>query len=214
MLIQDENKSPCYEALESFLPFSQRQDEASEKVSVLQTLRKKVLSFPLSISPVQPGTSNNSPKETKCTMEAEIRAQEDSDGNAFKPTPSPDPSSLPPWQQTSNMDPDNKKQELGFGLTSPKLGGSVDPLSPESIKPKQFLSPSPFHIKDQDVESSSPSLLHSTPIHSKSRSKGVCQPECSHGSEGLRWSTMNNCTRIADKVTNRPIYVIVPNLIF
>lgn len=185
MLIQDENKSPCYEALESFLPFSQRQDEASEKVSVLQTLRKKVLSFPLSISPVQPGTSNNSPKETKCTMEAEIRAQEDSDGNAFKPTPSPDPSSLPPWQQTSNMDPDNKKQELGFGLTSPKLGGSVDPLSPESIKPKQFLSPSPFHIKDQDVESSSPSLLHSTPIHSKSRSKGVCQPECSHGSEDM-----------------------------
>lgn len=184
MSIQDKNKSPPHEELESFLPLSQRQDEASEKVSASQTLRKNTLTLPLSMSPVEAGTSN-SPNEIKYSMEPEIRVQEERDENSFKHTPSPDPSCLPPWQQPSNsIDLDKKKLELGVGLTSPKLASSIDPLSPESIKPKQFLSPSPFPIKDQDGERLSPSLLHSTPILSKRRSRGVRELDCSPGSEG------------------------------
>ncbi|KAB5517040.1 hypothetical protein PHYPO_G00184900 [Pangasianodon hypophthalmus] len=184
MSAQDDNKAPRREKSESVLPLSQKQDEASEKASALQTFRKNELILPLSISPIEAGTSNSSPKETKCAVEAEIREQEEREGNSFKQTPSPDPSCLPPWQQTSeNVDLDKKKQELGVGLTSPKLGSSVDPLSPESIKPKHFLSPSPFPLKDHG--SSSPSLLHSTPILSKRRSKGVCELDCSPGSEDV-----------------------------
>lgn len=184
MSVRDKNKSPHREELESCLPLSQRQDEASEE-SELQTLRKNKLTLPLSMSPVEAGTFNNSPKEMKCPIEAEIGEQEERDESSFKQTPSPVPSSLPPWQQTSdNIGPDKKKLELGDGLTSPRLSSSMAPFSPESIKPKQFLSPSPFPKKDQDGEKFSPSLLHSTPILSKRRSQGVHELDCSPGSEG------------------------------
>ncbi|XP_058247909.1 DNA polymerase zeta catalytic subunit [Hemibagrus wyckioides] len=166
--VQDENKLP---QSESISPLSQKQVEAA---SALQTLRKKELTLPLSISPVEAGASS---KEVKCVLEAEITGQ---DGNSIKQTRSPDPSFLPSWHQ---MDLNNKKEELGDGLMSPKLG--VDPFSPESIKPKQFLSPSPFSLKEQDEESSGPAVLHSTPIlKSKNRSSGTSQlTDCSPGSE-------------------------------
>lgn len=187
MSVQNRNKSPHSEELESFLLKFQRQDEVSEMVLAekLHTLGKSKLTFPLTMSPVEAGASNNSLQEMKCAMEAEFRAQEEKDHNFFKETSSPDPSSLPPWQQSSyNVDPDDKKLEFGVELPSPRLSSSMDKLSPESTKSKQFLSPSPFPIKDQDGKSSSPSLLHSTPILNKRRSKGVRELDCSPGSEG------------------------------
>lgn len=191
VISQDKNKSPHHDELENFLSLSRRQDEASEKVLVLQTLRKNSLILPLSMSPVEAGTSNNSPKEVKCAMEDEIRGQVERDENSFKQTPSPDPSCLPPWQQTSdNIDPDNKKLELGVGSLSPKLGSSIDPLSPESIKPKQFFCLSPFPVKGQDGETLSPSVLHSTPILSKRRNKGAYELDCSPGKEGSHFETV------------------------
>ncbi|XP_027030937.2 DNA polymerase zeta catalytic subunit isoform X2 [Tachysurus fulvidraco] len=176
MPIQDKNKSPHHNELGSILSLSQKQDEA---VSALQTVRKTGLTLPLSLSPVETSASSNSPKEVKCAMEAETRCQEEREVNSLKQTPSPDPSFLPPWQPTSNKpNPNDKKQELGDGLTSPKLG--IDPFSPESIKPKQFLSPSTCPIKEQDGEISGTSLLHSTPIVCKMRSSGACElADCS-----------------------------------
>ncbi|KAM9496921.1 DNA polymerase zeta catalytic subunit isoform 1-T1 [Clarias gariepinus] len=177
--------SPHHKESEDDLPPSQLQVEALVKVSAFQALSKIELTLPLSISPVEAGTSN-SPKEIKCGTGAEIIGEESKDEVSFKQTPSPDPSCLPPWQQTSDkMDPDKKKSQLGIGKTSPKLGSSGDPFSPEGVQPKQFLSPSPFYVKDQDGESSSPSLLHSTPIHSRRRSKGVCELDGSPGSEDV-----------------------------
>lgn len=181
MTVPNRNKSPHQEELESFLPQSQRQDEVSEKLSALQTLRKNKLTLPLSMSPVEADAPNNSPKEE----EAEIREQEEKDPNFFKQTSSPDPSTLPPWQKTSDsVAPDNKKLELGVELLSPRLSSSKDQLSPESTEPKHFLSPSPFPIKEQDGKSLSPSLLHSTPILNKRVSKGVRELDCSPESEG------------------------------
>lgn len=182
--------SPHHKESEEDLPPSQLQVEALVKVSAFQALSKIELTLPLSISPVEAGTSN-SPKEIKCGTGAEIIGEESKDEDSFKQTPSPDPSCLPPWQQTSDkMDPDKKKSQLGIGKTSPKLGSSGDPFSPEGVQPKQFLSPSPFYVKDQDGESSSPSLLHSTPIHSRRRSKGVCELDGSPGSEGSFFNTV------------------------
>ncbi|XP_060769511.1 DNA polymerase zeta catalytic subunit isoform X2 [Neoarius graeffei] len=181
MSVQDKNKSPHHEEVGSFLPLSQRQGEVSEKVSALQTLRKNKLTLLLGTSPVEAGISNSSPKEVKCAMEDETGGQVEGDGNSFMQTQSPDPSCLPPWQQMS----DNKNLELSVGPVSPTLGSSIDPLSPENIKPKQFLSPSPFPTRDPDGESSSPSLLHSTPILSKRRNKGVHELDCSPGSEDV-----------------------------
>ncbi|KAI5607474.1 DNA polymerase zeta catalytic subunit isoform X1 [Silurus asotus] len=181
-LVQDDNKSPHHKELAKC---SQRQDEASGKASALQTVSKNELTLPLSISPVEPGVSK-SPKEMKCGMGAEINKEEKKDEDSFKQTLSPDPSCFPPWQQMShNLDLDNKKQELDVGLTSPKFVCSIDPISPESLQPKQFLSPSPFSKKVQHGVSSSPSLLHSTPIISKRRSEGARKPDCSPGSEDV-----------------------------
>ncbi|TUF20349.1 DNA polymerase zeta catalytic subunit [Bagarius yarrelli] len=157
---------------------SQRQVEA---VSVSHILRKSELTLPLSISPVLAGISGQT---SPMDMERATKAigQEERNGN-FEQTPSPEPSCLLPWQQTDSMDPDNKKQECEDRLTSPKL--DLEPLSPYSIKPKQFLSPAPFPIKDQDEECPSPSLLHSTPILSRRRSSGVRKHDCSPGSEDV-----------------------------
>ncbi|KAF5890315.1 DNA polymerase zeta catalytic subunit, partial [Clarias magur] len=183
MPVQDKNTSLHHKSEDILLP-SQVQVEALVKVSALQALTKIELTLPLSISPVEAGTSN-SPKEIKCGTKAEIIGEEGKDEDSFKQTPSPAPSCLPPWQQTSGkMDPD-KKSELGIGMISPKLGSSVNRLSPEGVQSKRFLSPSPFHVKNQDGESSSPSLLHSTPILSKRRSKGVCELDDSPGSEDV-----------------------------
>lgn len=183
--VQDENKSSCHEELESFLSLSQRKDEVSKKVSALQTFKNKKLPLPLTISPVEAGTFTNNPKGVKCGMEAEVREEEWRDDNSFRQTPSPDPSCLSPWQQTSDdMVLGRRKLESGVGKISPKLGSSIDPLSPEGIKPKQFLSLSPFSVKDPVEESLSPSILHSTPILSKKRDKGDCEPDSSPGSEG------------------------------
>ncbi|KAK2846284.1 hypothetical protein Q7C36_011138 [Tachysurus vachellii] len=173
--IQDKNKSPHHNELESILSLSHKQDEAVAP----QTVRKKGLTLPLSLSPVQTSASS----QVKCAMEAETRCQEEREVNSFKQTPSPDPSFLPPWQPTADKpNLNNKKQELGDGLTSPKIG--IDPFSPESIKPKQFLSPSPCPIKEQDGEISGTSLLHSTPIVCRRRSSGACElADCSPVSE-------------------------------
>lgn len=199
MPIQDKNKSPHHNELESILSLSQKQDEA---VSALQTVRKTGLTLPLSLSPVETSASSNSPKEVKCAMEAETRCQEEREVNSLKQTPSPDPSFLPPWQPTANKpNLSNKKQELGDGLTSPKLG--IDPFSPESIKPKQFLSPSPCPIKEQDGEISGTSLLHSTPIVCKRRSSGVCElADCSPVSGLNTWKLfiINCCTNISKNI--------------
>lgn len=177
MLVEDKTKPPAPQGVERTSPLSQRQDEA---VSVVQTLKKHELSLPLSVSPVEAGSHNNSLMENKCAIEDGIGVQEEMDGNSFKQTPSPDPSDLPPWQQTGDMDSEQKKQEVGLGLTPPKLG--TGSLSPVSVASKQFLSPSPFPIKDQDGHS--PAVLHSTPILSRRRSGGVCELDCSPGSEG------------------------------
>lgn len=213
MSVQDKNKSPHHEEVGSFLPLSQRQGEVSEKVSALQTLRKNKLTLLLGTSPVEAGISNSSPKEVKCAMEDETGGQVEGDGNSFMQTQSPDPSYLPPWQQMS----DNKNLELSVGPVSPTLGSSIDPLSPENIKPKQFLSPSPFPTRDHDGESSSPSLLHSTPILSKRRNKGVHELDCSPGSEGSHFEMVYHELELLStpaNVTNYLIYIIVSNHIW
>lgn len=177
-----DSKSPNREGL---------QDEGSKRVSALQTFRRKGLSLSLHISPVEGATSDNSQKDTRCVTNAINKGQEEEEGDSFKQTP-PDSPDLTPWQQTTDqsfgqMDPDDDRKELAAGSASPSLGGPISPSckSPDSIKPGQFLSPSPFPMKDKDGDSPSPCILHSTPVLSRRRSKGDPEVDISPlGSEG------------------------------
>lgn len=157
-------------------PISERLEESSQRVSALQALRRKKLSLSLHVSPVKGTTSDNSPAGRTQTMAFENKTEEKDEGNSIKQTPSPDLAGLPPWQQSTDhsfdqMDPDDDKQEFAAGSASPSVGGSVgNPCeSPDNIKPKQFLSPSPFPMKTQKGDS--PCILHSTPVLSRRRSK-------------------------------------------
>ncbi|XP_028858187.1 DNA polymerase zeta catalytic subunit isoform X2 [Denticeps clupeoides] len=74
---------------------------------------------------------------------------------------SPDSPLLPPWQQAVQPSPTH----------TPRLSGSSDPdcTSPESLPQKDLLSPSPFPTRLLDGNTSSPCLLHSTPVSTKRR---------------------------------------------
>ncbi|XP_062857832.1 DNA polymerase zeta catalytic subunit isoform X2 [Trichomycterus rosablanca] len=162
------------------------EDGGSKIVSDLQALRRKELTLPLSASPVQAETSTSSPQDIKYDMNTETIGQEEGEGNSLKQSASPDPSDLPPWQEPDQSPgrTNLSRRDSAVESASPKLSGSSDPTSPESIKPKQFLSPLPFPLKVQDEEGSSPGPIHSTPILNKRRS--TADPQLSSpGSEDV-----------------------------
>ncbi|KAL6485419.1 hypothetical protein MHYP_G00048110 [Metynnis hypsauchen] len=186
---QADSKSPQQEELERsrISPLSEGEREGSERVSALRTLRRKGLNLSFHISPVESATSDNSPKDMNCIKDAANKGQEEGDGDSFKQTPSPDSPDLPPWQQTTDQSfgpDDDDRQELAAGAESPRLAGSINPScqSPDSIKPKQFLSPSPFPMKAQGGDSLSPCILHSTPVISRRKSRG--DPEVDYSPPG------------------------------
>uniref|UniRef100_A0AAR2LP63 DNA polymerase zeta catalytic subunit n=1 Tax=Pygocentrus nattereri TaxID=42514 RepID=A0AAR2LP63_PYGNA len=132
------------------------------------------------------------PKDMSCIKDTANKGQEEGDGHSLKQTPSPDSPDLPPWQQTTDQSfgPDDDRQELAAGSESPRVAGSINRScqSPDIIKPKQFLSPSPFYMKAQDGDSLSPCILHSTPVISRRKSRG--DPEVDYsppGTEGREY---------------------------
>ncbi|XP_072532805.1 DNA polymerase zeta catalytic subunit isoform X2 [Salminus brasiliensis] len=188
--LQVESKPSHHEELERS-HISEVQDESSEGLSALQALRRKELSLPLHISPVECTMSDNSPTDKKQIMDPGNKGQEKEEEDSLKQTPSPDSAALPPWQQSTDQSfdhihPDDDKQEFAAGSASPRVGGSINSPceSPDSIKPKHFLSPSPFPMKTQ--EGDSPCILHSTPVLSRRRSRGDLEVDYSPpGSEDV-----------------------------
>lgn len=150
-------------------------DGGSTRVSDVQALGLDLndLTSPLGPSPVQAEMSISGSQDIK----RESSGRQGGERTPLDPGASPDLSDLPSWQE-----PDNTG-----GRVDPTRQDSVvdssDPTSPESVKPKQFLSPSPFLLKDRDDEGSSPCPIHSTPILNKRRSTTEQQLN-SPGSDG------------------------------
>ncbi|XP_076872790.1 DNA polymerase zeta catalytic subunit [Brachyhypopomus gauderio] len=171
-LLQQEQLEPSH-----LSPHSDGQDEKSEKVSRSATVTRKELDLSIHISPVESATCESSSQDIKCISDTTTRGQEKRGEDSRKQMTPPDSPGLPPWQKTSEesltqADPGVNRQELVVGSASPRLVGSTSPSceSPEIIRPKRFLSPSPFPMKSLDGgESTGP--LHSTPVLSR-RSRG------------------------------------------
>uniref|UniRef100_A0AAR2L5Y1 DNA polymerase zeta catalytic subunit n=1 Tax=Pygocentrus nattereri TaxID=42514 RepID=A0AAR2L5Y1_PYGNA len=192
----------------------QGKKEDSERVSALRSLRRKGLNLSFHISPVESAASDNSPKDMSCIKDTANKGQEEGDGHSLKQTPSPDSPDLPPWQQTTDQSfgPDDDRQELAAGSESPRVAGSINRScqSPDIIKPKQFLSPSPFYMKAQDGDSLSPCILHSTPVISRRKSRG--DPEVDYsppGTEGREY--LHLITKFCTKCSVKPCVLPVQN---